>query len=282
MITIFWSQIKKLKEIPASVLLASMTILLFCFAAITAKFISPIDPMEQNLFAVSQSSSDIYWLGTDELGRDVFSRLLAGSRGAIIGPFLIALSGLIVSVILGILAGYRGGALDNLVMRGVDFIVALPSLLLAIVVVSVTEGGYWMALLVLSVLNVQGDIRIVRGVTLEQRKLPYIESLRVVGVPRRRIMYKHIVPNISPILIANFATDFAGALVALSGLAFLGLGSQPGTPDWGRMLADGQASLFTNYWAAVSPAIAIILLAVSVNLIGDWVYDFYTKKSLQR
>ena len=220
--------------------------------------------------------------GKDELGRDIFSRLIAGSRSAVIGPLLIASSGLFISVFLGVLAGYRGGIIDNFIMRCVDFIVALPSLLIAIVVISVTEGGYWMAILVLSILNVQGNIRIIRGVTLEQRNLPYIEALRVVGVGRLSVMYKHIVPNLYPILIANFATDFAGALVALSGLSFLGLGSQPGTPDWGRMLADGQSLLFTNYWAAVGPGLAIVLLAISVNLIGDWVYDFYVRKSLQR
>jgi len=275
------SRVSKLRDVPGSVLVASLIIIIICFAAVAAQFISPFNPMEQDLLAVSLKPTSSHWLGSDELGRDVFSRLIAGSRGAIIGPFLIAFSGLVVSAILGIFAGYRGGSIDNLIMRGVDFIVALPGLLLTIVVVSVTHGGYWMALLVLGVLNVQGDIRIVRGVSLEQRKLPYIEALRVVGVPRWRIMYKHIVPNIYPILIANFATDFAGALVALSGLSFLGLGSQPGTPDWGRMLSDGQPSLFTNYWAALSPGITIVLLAVSVNLIGDWVYDFYSKKSLQ-
>lgn len=274
--------IKKVKILPVTIFMALIFISFICIAAIFAPFLAPFDPWEQDLLGVAQNASSTNWLGKDELGRDIFSRLIAGSRSAIIGPLLVASSGLVISVFLGVLAGYRGGFVDNFIMRCVDFIVALPSLLIAIVVISVTEGGYWMAIVVLSILNVQGNIRIIRGVSLEQRKRPYIEALRVVGVGRLSVMYKHIVPNIYPILIANFATDFAGALVALSGLSFLGLGSQPGTPDWGRMLADGQSLLFTNYWAAVGPGIAIVLLAVSVNLIGDWVYDFYVRKSLQR
>ena len=274
--------IKKVKTLPVTIFMALVFISCICIAAIFAPSLAPFDPWEQDLLGVAQNASSMNWLGKDELGRDIFSRLIAGSRSAVIGPLLIASSGLFISVFLGVLAGYRGGIIDNFIMRCVDFIVALPSLLIAIVVISVTEGCYWMAILVLSILNVQGNIRIIRGVTLEQRNLPYIEALRVVGVGRLSVMYKHIVPNLYPILIANFATDFAGALVALSGLSFLGLGSQPGTPDWGRMLADGQSLLFTNYWAAVGPGLAIVLLAISVNLIGDWVYDFYVRKSLQR
>ena len=117
---------------------------------------------------------------------------------------------------------------------------------MAIVVVSVLGGGYAMAIVLLSIFNVQGDIRIVRGATLEQKPLPYIEALRSLGIGRRRIMFRHILPNVAPILVANFAIDFALALVALAGLSFLGLGSEPGSPEWGAMLAENQSILFVN------------------------------------
>lgn len=231
---------------------------------------------EQDLGSVAKPWSSAHWLGTDGLGRDVLARIFAGTSTAILGPLIIASSGLVLSSIFGIAAGYIGGALDSTIMRTVDFFLALPGLLVAIVVVSVLGGGYGMAIIVLSLFNVQGDIRIVRGATIEQKGLPYIEALRSLGIRRNRIMWRHLFPNVSPILVANFAIDFALALVALAGLSFLGLGSQPGTPEWGGLLAENQAILFANPLAALAPGLVIVLLAVAVNLIGDWIYDRYT------
>lgn len=230
----------------------------------------------QNLREVSNPPSGTHWLGTDGLGRDIVARIIAGTKTAMLGPLLIASSGLIVSSVLGITAGYRGGAIDTAIMRWVDFMLALPGLLVAIVVVSVMGGGYALAIVVLSIFNVQGDIRIVRGATLEQKPLQYIEALRSLGIGRRRIMARHIFPNVAPILVANFAIDFALALVALAGLNFLGLGSEPGSPEWGSMLAENQSILFVNAAAALAPGLVIVLLAVSVNLVGDWLYDRYS------
>lgn len=230
----------------------------------------------QDLRSVSKPPSGDHWLGTDGLGRDVVARIIAGTKTAMFGPFIIASSGLIVSSLLGIAAGYRGGMVDTVIMRWVDFMLALPGLLVAIVVVSVMGGGYAMAIIVLSIFNVQGDIRIVRGATLEQKPLQYVEALRSLGVGRKRIMARHIFPNVAPILVANFAIDFALALVALAGLNFLGLGSEPGSPEWGSMLAENQSILFVNPAAALAPGLVIVLLAVSVNLVGDWLYDRYS------
>jgi peptide/nickel transport system permease protein len=218
-----------------------------------------------------------HWLGTDELGRDVLARLVIGAGAALTGPFVIALSGLVVSGLVGIAAGYLGGHVDMVTMRVVDFMIALPGLLLAIVLVTIVQGGYWVAVAVLAVLNVQGDIRLVRGATLAQRSLAYVEAARVTGVSRSSIMYRHISRNVITILLADCAVDFAGALVALAGLAFLGLGAPPGTADWGLMLTAGQAILFSNPFAALGPGLAIVLLAVSVNLIGDWLYEWQSR-----
>ena len=135
-----------------------------------------------------------------------------------------------------------GGSVDMVIQRFVDFMFALPGLLIAIVIVGVAGGGYWMAVLVLSLLNFAGSVRIIRGASLEQRALPYVEAARTLGVPRHRIMYFHIWRNISPIVFASAALDFALALVALSSLSYLGLGTSPGVPEWGRMLAENQAA----------------------------------------
>ena len=267
---------------PVTIALSLLILAVVVVASVVGPWLAGSASSSQNLLAVGHPLSGGHWFGTDELGRDVLARVIVGARPALLGPLIIAGSGTIVSALIGILAGYRGGLVDSVIMRAVDFVFALPSLLLTIVIVAVVGGGYWLAILVLCVLNVQGDIRIVRGVSLEQRSRPYIEAALTVGVPRRRIMYRHIFPNIAPILVANFAVDFAGALVALSGLAFLGLGSQPGTAEWGRMVTDGQPLLFSNPLAAVAPGLAIVLLAVSVNLLGDWMYDRYAAREAGR
>jgi ABC-type dipeptide/oligopeptide/nickel transport system permease subunit len=241
--------------------------------AIIGPLIVPYPPSEQDLYNVGAAPGNGHVLGTDTLGRDVLSRLIIGSQSALVGPLIVATVGVVLASVIGIYAGYAGGAADTVIMRIVDFFFALPGLLIAIVVVSVLGGGYWLAIFVLCVLNVQGDIRIVRGASLAQRNLTYIEAARTVGVPRRRLMYRHILPNIGPLLVSTFAVDFGGALVALAGLAFLGLGSEVGSPEWGSMLADGRALLFVNPAASLAPAAAIVALVVAVNLIGDWVYD---------
>ena len=272
-------KIRKRRHRPPVLIVLAVTILaLVVIAALVPALLTRSAPEAQDLLAVAKTPSAQHWFGTDDLGRDVFTRVVFGARSAMIGPLIIASSGVVISGLVGILAGYVGGLTDSVIMRTVDFIFSLPGLLLTIVIVAVSGGGYWMAIVVLSVLNVQGDIRIVRGVALEQRSLPYIEAARIVGVPTWRIMYRHIFPNIAPVVVADFAVDFAGALVALSGLAFLGLGSQPGTAEWGRMLTEGQALLFDNALAAVAPGLAIVLLAVSVNLIGDWLYERYSTR----
>ena len=246
--------------------------------AVIGPWIAPQSTSAQDLYHIGATPGVNHLLGTDTLGRDVFSRMIIGSRTALIGPLIVASIGVVISSLAGVYAGYSGGAADTVIMRIVDFFFALPGLLIAIVVVSVLGGGYWIAIVVLSILNVQGDIRIVRGAALKERNLTYVEAARTVGVPRWRLMYRHILPNVAPLLVSTFAIDFGGALVALAGLAFLGLGSEVGSAEWGSMLSDGRSLLFANPAAALGPAVAIVLLVVSVNLIGDWIYDRYADR----
>jgi peptide/nickel transport system permease protein len=244
--------------------------------ALFAPLVQPHDPAAQDLFHTSAGPSSGHWLGTDGLGRDILSRMIAATGAAITGPLVVALTGLLAASGLGILSGYMGGVIDMVIQRFVDFMFALPGLLIAIVIVGVVGGGYWLAVMVLSLLNFAGGVRILRGAALEQRALPYVEAARTLGVPRRRIMYRHIWRNISPIVFANAALDFALALVALSSLSYLGLGTSPGEPEWGRMLAENQPLLFTNPLGVLSPGIAIVLFATAVTVIGDWVYDRFS------
>ncbi len=263
---------------PASPILAVAVLIVAAvvFLALFGRWLEPHPPMLQSLFDVNQPPNHHHWLGTDDLGRDMTSRMIAGARSALLGPLVVAATGAVLSALLGIASGYFGGTIDMVIQRYVDFMFALPGLLIAIVVVGVVGGGYWLAVLVLALLNFSGDVRIVRGAAIEQRALPYVEAARTLGIPRWRIMYVHILRNIAAIMFANAALDFALSLVALAGLAFLGLGSQVGAPEWGRMLADNKDILFSNPAAAIAPGVAIVLVATSVTLIGDWVYDRFS------
>jgi peptide/nickel transport system permease protein len=217
-----------------------------------------------------------FWAGTDLLGRDIVSRSIVGARTALVGAVVVSVGAFAIATVLGLLSGYQGGATDAVVMRGADLMLALPALLIAIVVVGIVGGGFWVAVLVLILLFAAPDTRIVRSAVLEQRPLPYVEAARTLGVSRPRIMFGHILPNILPIILAYIVLDFAFALVSLAGLSFLGLGIAPGAADWGRMLAENKGLLFSNPWAAVLPALLIVLAAAAMNLVGDWMYDRYS------
>ncbi|GMQ85169.1 MAG: ABC transporter permease [Acidimicrobiia bacterium] len=250
-------------------------VVLVVFAAFGTA-ITPNDHEEQRLFISDTPPSAEFWAGTDQLGRDIFSRTIIGARPALVGAVAVSVGAFTIATVLGLVSGYLGGAVDAGVMRWADLMLALPGLLIAIVVVGVFGGGFWVAVLVLILLFAAPDTRIVRSAVLEQRPLPYIEAARTLGVSKPRVMFGHVLPNILPIIFAYVVLDFAFALVALAGLSFLGLGIEPGAADWGRMLAENKGILFTNPWAAVLPALLIILTAASMNLVGDWMYDRFS------
>ena len=258
---------------PLLVLACGALLVIVAFLAVAGAAVAPHSPTAQDLaLGVSPPSGD-HWLGTDDLGRDVFSRTLAGTRTAVLGPLLIALGAMLLGNILGLLAGYRGGTTDGAIMRWADLMYALPGLLVAIVVVGIVGGGYFVAVGLLIVLTAPYDARLVRGATLEQRSLPYVEAARTLGVSQRRIMLRHIWPNVAPLVVVNTCLTFAFSLVTLAALSFLGLGAGPGTADWGRMLSDSRSLLYDNPAAALAPGIILVLTPAAVSLVGDWVYE---------
>jgi len=263
--------------LPLGILLAMILVAIVLACAIVPSVIAPGDPATQRLLIGDRPPSAEYWAGTDLLGRDALSRTIHGARTALVGPVIIAAGAFAVATLLGLLAGYLGGAVDSAIMRWVDFMLALPGPLIAIVVVGVVGGGYWTAVAVLVILFTAPDTRIVRSAVLEQRPLPYIDAARALGIAKGRILFVHILPNILPIILAYVVLDFAFALVNLAGLSFLGLGVEPGTPDWGRMLFENRNILFSNPVALLLPATMIILTAVSMNLIGDWLFERLTR-----
>jgi peptide/nickel transport system permease protein len=265
-------------------------LLLFCVVflgavvvcALFGSLVAPHDPNEQNLLVGLTKPSGRYWLGTDDLGRDVLSRVIVGTRTAVVGPLVISLGAMLIGNTLGLIAGYRGGRRDYLIMRWVDLMYALPALLIAVVVVGVLGGGYWLAVALLILLTAPYDTRIVRGATLEQRGRPYVEAARTLGLRPRRIMFRHIWPNLLPLVIANTFLNFAFMLVTLSALSYLGLGVGPNTADWGRTLADSRTFLFDNPAAALAPGAMIVVTAAAVNLVGDWLYEWLSDRGRAR
>lgn len=250
--------------------------------AVFGALLAPQNPATQHLSIVTAPPSGAHWLGTDALGRDVFARVIAGARTAFFGPLVIAAASFLLGNLLGLFAGYRGGLADSLIMRWVDFMWSLPALVILVVVAGTVGSSYWLAVAVLIVLTVPFDTRVIRGATLEQMPRPYVEAAKTLGVPRWKIMLFHVWPNVSPVAVANTCLVFAGSLVTLAGLEFLGLGLPPGTPDWGLMLSQNEALLFTNPLATIAPGVMIVLTAIAMNLIGDWLYEQLTSRGAVR
>lgn len=209
-------------------------------------------------------------LGTDELGRDVVAMTIAGTASSVVGPVLVAVGSMLCGIVLGTIAGYERGWLDFVIGRWTDLLLALPVLLAAIVVAGVLGGGYAVTVILLIVLFSPSDIRIVRAGVLEQSARPYIEAAQMLSLSRWRVMFRHILPNVSTLVITNVMLNTAFALVAFSSLSFLGVGVPPGTADWGRQLTDNRAIMFDNPAAVIVPALLIILVACAVNVLGDW------------
>lgn len=267
---------------PVLVVLAASAAVVIALLVVAGGRLAPYDPGQQDLVRSAAGPGGGHWLGTDALGRDVLSQVLAGARTAVVGPLCVAVGTLLLGVPLGVAAGYRGGLLDAVTSRFAELIYAIPAMLLVIVVVGVIGDGYWFAVGVVALLSVPAQIRLCRNTTLVQARLPYVEAARTLGLPARRIMYWHILPNILPTVVAALLLDFTGALITLSGLSYLGLGVPPGTPDWGSLLREGQSLIAVNPYLSLAPGLMIIAVATSVTLLGDWMSDQGTGETDRR
>jgi peptide/nickel transport system permease protein len=212
-------------------------------------------------------------LGTDGLGRDVLKLIIAGTRSALIGPICIAVGSLAIGLVLGSLGGWYGGPADWVISRYADLTLSMPSLLIAIVAAGIIGGGYWVSVLVMIVLYSPFDIRLVRSAVIQQKSKPYIESALLMRLGAVRILAKHIFPNIIMIVFVNFFLNIAYGLVSMSSLSYLGLGVAPGAADWGRQLSDGKAILFENPASALGAGAAIVVTAIAVNVLGNYIME---------
>jgi peptide/nickel transport system permease protein len=247
--------------------------------ALFAPWITPHDPYTIHLLNPYTGPSKSFPFGQDSAGRDVLSRLIYGSRLSVMGPTIIVAMALLVGVPIGFLAAYRGGIIDGLISRAFDIVFAFPSLLLAIVIVATFGASFFTAVIAVGITYVPLMGRVVRSTTLVERSKPYVEICRLQGYGAARILFLHMMPNMSRVLVSQATLYFAYGLLDLSALSFLGLGAQPPQIDWGGMLQDANQGVFQSPTGVIFPAAAIVLLVVSLNFLADWVLDYQSKKA---
>jgi peptide/nickel transport system permease protein len=241
--------------------------------AIFAPLIAPYDPLAQN-FALSQAPSSAHLFGTDELGRDVLSRVIFGSRVSVpIALLLVTLAALIGGLVGGI-AGYFRGIVDGFSMRMVDLVFAFPPIILAMVVAAVLGRGLQNAALAIVVVAWPSYARVVRGLVLSVGDSEYVESARLLGSSARRTLFRDVLPNVAGPVLVLATLDLANAILLLSGLSFLGLGAQPPQAEWGSMVADG-AQYFQWWWIGTFPGLAIFTAVLAFNFLGDSLRDLF-------
>ena len=257
-----------------------LVLTILVLAAAGAHWLAPHDPTEIYYDHILAAPDSRFWFGTDELGRDVFSRVLFGARVSLqVVAAAVALS-LAVGAAVGLVSGYGGGWIDNVLMRIMDGLMAFPALVLALAIVAVLGPDLLNAMIAIAVVNTPGFARLVRGETLVVRELDYVQAARAMGASPLRILARHVWPSVSGNVLVYGSLKASAALITESALSFLGLGVQPPTPSWGYMLATGMQ--YTQaWWMSIFPGLAIFLTVLGLNLIGDAARDVIDPRTQQ-
>lgn len=256
-----------------SAVAGGVLVLALAIVAVAAPLLAPYDPLAPSLEDRLSPPSAAHWLGTDDLGRDILSRIIFGARVSLqVGILAVALA-LVAGAFLGIIAGYYGGLLDNLIMRIMDVMLAFPSVLLAIAIVAIMGPSLGNAMIAIGIVSIPVYARIVRSSTLQVKASEYVEAARALGGSDVRVIFRHVLPNCMAPLIVQATLGIATAILDAAGLSFLGLGAQPPTPEWGAMLSGGRAFLRIAPWVTAFPGIAIVLLVMGFNMFGDGLRD---------
>ena len=248
-------------------------IVLMVLAAVFAPLLTPYGENDMDLLNRLSPPSAEHLLGTDEGGRDEFTRLLYGARVSLLVGVVPALFSLLLGAVLGVLAGYRGGLIDAVIMRFADIMLAFPSMLLAMVIMYSFGGGLVNVFLTLTLVNWANVARVVRAQTLQLKNSEFAEAARVIGVPRRTIMRRHILPNCLPTLLVLFTLNVPASILTESSLSFLGLGIQPPNASWGLMINTGRQYLYNAPWLCFAPGLAIMLIVLAFNFLGNGLLD---------
>jgi peptide/nickel transport system permease protein len=249
--------------------LPSLALAAVLFSASFGPLVAPYDPLRVDLSMSLRGPSSAHILGTDDAGRDSFSRLLCGTKTTLMSAVVVVLISISVGIPLGLVSGYYGGAIDAIVMRLWDILLSFPSLLLAFVFVAGFGRGLRSAVVSLGIVYIPMISRLARSIALSERAKPYVEAERSLGFSGARILFLHILPNGLSTLLSELTLDLGYAMLDLAALSFLGLGIQPPAADWGSMLEEGRAYLQVNPLIAVAPGLAIVVTVVSLNLLSD-------------
>jgi peptide/nickel transport system permease protein len=248
-------------------------IILIIVTAIFANFLAPYSYREQNLDRINFKPNSQNILGTDDLGRDILSRIIYGARISLQVGFVAVSISIVIGGILGALAGFYGGKTDNIIMRLMDIFLAIPSILLAIAIVSAFGGGLLNVMIAVGISSIPTYARIVKASVISIKEQEFIEAARAVGATDLRIIFRHIIPNSLAPIIVQGTLGVAGAILAAAGLSFIGMGIQPPTPEWGAMLSNGRHIIRTSPHVATFPGLAIMLTIFALNLLGDGLRD---------
>ena len=252
---------------------SAVLIALVLLLAVFAPLVAPYGEAEQDVLARLQPPCAAHWFGTDELGRDVLSRILYGSRLSLAIGILPSVISLVIGIVLGLLAGYFGGWADYVIMRLADVMLSVPSLLLAMVVMYTLGSSTVNLFVALSMVGWASVARVVRSQTLSLKESEYVEAAQSIGVSRFNIMRRHILPNCVPSLIVLFTLNVPAAILSESSLSFLGIGAQPPAASWGLMVNQSKQFLFTQPWLALAPCVAIMVVVLAFNFLGDGLRD---------
>jgi len=267
-----------LSQSPLNVLAMGL-ILLFLFLVIFGDALAPHDPVKPDIAFKLHAPSTTYWFGTDELGRDILSRVMSGAKYSLGIACIILSIALIIGVVVGAIAGYLGGLVDEILMRVTDLFLAFPALILAMAIAATLGRNLQNVVIALIAVYWPWYARLVRGQVLSIKEREFVEAARAVGAGPGRVMLRHILPNTTAPVIVQLTIDVGYAVLATAGLSFLGLGAQPPIPEWGTMIAGARTFFREAWWYITFPGLALTLTVVGFNLLGDGLRDYLDPRS---
>ena len=254
-------------------LAGGLIVILLFFLSFLAPYIAPYNPAVIDAYNVLMPPSTAHWMGTDELGRDVFTRVIFGARISLKVGFVAVGIAMLIGTVVGLLSGYYGGWIDTLLMRMVDIMLCFPTFFLILAVIAVLEPSIWYIMMVIGVTGWMGVARLVRAEVLSLKERDFILAARSIGASDLRIIFRHILPNaMAPVLVAA-TLGVAGAILTESALSFLGIGVQPPTPSWGNILTSGKDYIEFAWWLSLYPGLAILVTVLAYNLLGEGIRD---------
>ncbi len=243
--------------------------LVLVIIAVAGSSVTPYDPLKLSVAPRFSPPTNITWMGTDNLGRDIFSRVLAGARLALQSSLLILVSAIIVGTVIGIASGYYGGVTDEILMRITDVFIAFPGLVLALAISAALGPSLTHAMIAIAVVWWPGYARLIRGQVLTLKEREFVRATRALGASDFRILFNHILPNILIPLVIQVTLDLGPAMVTTSSLSFIGMGAQPPTPEWGSMVSQGRKYLLDYWWISTFPGAAIFVTVLAFNELGE-------------